>query len=158
MNRRSFPKNLGSEGKATTTLDTYIRSIKSRRILITVQSCNTYYCTEQCYLSPCRAVLLITVQGSVTFYRTQRSALPVSRVASANQNVPQKYSAQKAERVAAMFASQVKVLQQSARYITTSKNGHPCPCQNCSQWPPAEKPGEGSLLNRPSCPPDDPIG
>ena len=22
---------------------------------------------------------------------------------------------------------------------TASKSGHPCPCQNCSQWPPAEK-------------------
>ena len=41
---------------------------------------------------------------------------------------------------------------------TTSKNGHPCPCQNCSRGPPAEKTGRGSLLNRPSCPPDDPIG
>ena len=41
---------------------------------------------------------------------------------------------------------------------TTSKSGHCCPCQNCSQWPPAEKTGIESLLNRPSCPPDDPIG
>ena len=41
---------------------------------------------------------------------------------------------------------------------TSSKSGHPCPCQNCSQGPPAEKAGGGSLLNRPSCPPDDPIG
>ena len=32
------------------------------------------------------------------------------------------------------------------------------PSQNCSQGPPAEKTGRGSLLNRPSCPPDDPIG
>ena len=24
---------------------------------------------------------------------------------------------------------------------TTSKSGHPCPCQNCSQGPPAEKTG-----------------
>ena len=45
-----------------------------------------------------------------------------------------------------------------------SKNGHPCPFQNGSQGPPAEekkkkkKTGRGSLLNRPSCPPDDPIG
>ena len=38
------------------------------------------------------------------------------------------------------------------------KSGHPCPCQNCSQGPPAEKTGRGSLLNRPSCPPDDPNG
>ena len=41
---------------------------------------------------------------------------------------------------------------------TTSKSGHPCPCQNCSQGPPAEKTGRGSLLDRPSCPPDDSIG
>ena len=32
---------------------------------------------------------------------------------------------------------------------TTLKSGHPCPCQNCSQGPPAEKTGRGSLLNRP---------
>ena len=30
-----------------------------------------------------------------------------------------------------------------------------CPCQNCSQRPPAEKTTGGSLLNPPSCPPDD---
>ena len=41
---------------------------------------------------------------------------------------------------------------------TTSKNRHPCPCQNCSQGPPAEKTGRGSLLNRLSCLFDDPIG
>ena len=35
---------------------------------------------------------------------------------------------------------------------TTSKSGHPWPCQNCKQGPPAEKAGRGSLLNRPSCP------
>ena len=29
--------------------------------------------------------------------------------------------------------------------------------QNCSQWPPAEKIGRGSLLNDPSCPSGDPI-
>ena len=40
---------------------------------------------------------------------------------------------------------------------TTSKSEHPCPCQDCSQGPPAEKTGRGSLLNRPSCPLDDPI-
>ena len=40
---------------------------------------------------------------------------------------------------------------------TTSKSGHPCPCQSCSQEPPAEKTGRGSLLNRPSCPPDVPV-
>ena len=33
-----------------------------------------------------------------------------------------------------------------------------CSCKNCLQGPPAEKTGRGSLLNRPSCPPDDPIG
>ena len=41
---------------------------------------------------------------------------------------------------------------------TTSKSGHPCPCQNRSQGPPAEKTARGSLLNRLSRPPDDPIG
>ena len=41
---------------------------------------------------------------------------------------------------------------------TTSKSGHPCPCQNCSPGPPAEKCERGSLLNRPSCSPDDTIG
>ena len=41
---------------------------------------------------------------------------------------------------------------------TVPKSGTPCPCQNCSQGPPAEKTGRGSLLNRPSCPLDDPIG
>ena len=45
---------------------------------------------------------------------------------------------------------------------TTSKSGHPCPCKNCSQWPPAEKTGRGSLLNRPPStpppPPDDSMG
>ena len=41
---------------------------------------------------------------------------------------------------------------------TTPKSGHPCPCQTCSQGPPAEKTGRGILLNRPSCPLDDPIG
>ena len=30
---------------------------------------------------------------------------------------------------------------------TTSKREHPCPCQNCSQWPPGERTGRGSLLN-----------
>ena len=35
----------------------------------------------------------------------------------------------------------------------TSKSGHPCQCQNCSQRPSAEKTGKGSLLNHPSCPP-----
>ena len=36
---------------------------------------------------------------------------------------------------------------------TTSKCGHPCPCQNCSQGRPAEKTGRRSLLNRPSSSP-----
>ena len=31
---------------------------------------------------------------------------------------------------------------------TTPKSGHPRPCQNYSQRPPAEKTGRGSLLNR----------
>ena len=41
---------------------------------------------------------------------------------------------------------------------TTSKSGHPCPCQTCSRRPAAEKTGRASLPNRLSCPPDDPIG
>ena len=41
---------------------------------------------------------------------------------------------------------------------TTSKGGHICPYQNCSQGPPAETTGRGSLLKRPSCSDDDPIG
>ena len=32
------------------------------------------------------------------------------------------------------------------------------PCQNCSQGPPAKKTRTGSLLNRPSCAPGDPVG
>ena len=40
---------------------------------------------------------------------------------------------------------------------TTSKTEHPCPCRNCSHRPPAEKTGRESLLNRPSCLPDNPI-
>ena len=40
---------------------------------------------------------------------------------------------------------------------TTSQGGRPCPCQNCSQGPPAEKTGRGSLLNHFSCPPKDPV-
>ena len=39
----------------------------------------------------------------------------------------------------------------------TSKNGCPCPRQNCSQRPPAGKTGRGSLLNLLSCSSDDPI-
>ena len=35
---------------------------------------------------------------------------------------------------------------------TTQKSRHRCPCQNCTQGPPAGKIGRGSLLNRPSCP------
>ena len=41
---------------------------------------------------------------------------------------------------------------------TSSKSGQPCPCQKCSRGPPAERTGKGSVLNRPACPPDDPIG
>ena len=41
--------------------------------------------------------------------------------------------------------------------LTTSKSGHSCPCQNCSQGTPAEKIGRWSLLNRPLCPPSDSI-
>ena len=41
---------------------------------------------------------------------------------------------------------------------TTSKRGHPCSRQNCSQWSLAEMSGRGSLLNRPSCLLSDPIG
>ena len=40
---------------------------------------------------------------------------------------------------------------------TASKSEHPCSCQNCSKWPPAEKTGSESLLNRLSCPLSDPI-
>ena len=40
----------------------------------------------------------------------------------------------------------------------TLKSGLPFLCQNCSQGPPAEKTGRESLMDRPSCPPDDPIG
>ena len=36
------------------------------------------------------------------------------------------------------------------------QSGDPCPCQNCSQWSPAEKTGRGSLVNRPSCAPPSP--
>ena len=41
---------------------------------------------------------------------------------------------------------------------TTLKSWHLCPCQNYSQGLPAEKTKRGSLLNRTSCPPDDPVG
>ena len=41
---------------------------------------------------------------------------------------------------------------------TTSKSGHICPSQNYSQGPPAEKTGRGSLLNCPSCPPENLVG
>ena len=40
---------------------------------------------------------------------------------------------------------------------TTSKSGHPCPCQNCLKSLPAEKVWRRSLLNRPSCPPPHPL-
>ena len=42
--------------------------------------------------------------------------------------------------------------------LTTSKSGHSCQCQNFSQGSPAERTGRRSLLNRPLCLPDDPIG
>ena len=41
-------------------------------------------------------------------------------------------------------------------YIVWRESGDPCQCRNCSQGPPAEKTGRGSLLNRPSCPPPPP--
>ena len=41
---------------------------------------------------------------------------------------------------------------------TTSKSGHPCPCQNCPQWLPAGNTERDSLLSRLPCPSDDPIG
>ena len=41
---------------------------------------------------------------------------------------------------------------------TMSSSGHPCPYQNCSQGPPADKAARGCLQNRLSCLPDDPIG
>ena len=34
----------------------------------------------------------------------------------------------------------------------------PADARTCSQGPPAEKTGRGSLLNRPLSPPDDPVG
>ena len=44
--------------------------------------------------------------------------------------------------------------------LVVSLSGHPCPCQNCSQRPSAEKTGRGSLLNLLSCPhpPPTPVG
>ena len=45
-----------------------------------------------------------------------------------------------------------------SHHTTTSQSGHPCQCQNCSQWPSAGNTGRRSLLNRPLCLPDDPIG
>ena len=51
--------------------------------------------------------------------------------------------------------------RQSKCWMDNVRVGHPCPCQNCSLWPSAEKTGREYLLNRPSCPPpfpDDPIG
>ena len=41
---------------------------------------------------------------------------------------------------------------------TTSKGGHPCPCQNSSQRPPAENTGRESLRNHLSCLFDYPTG
>ena len=43
-------------------------------------------------------------------------------------------------------------------WMDNIKGKRPCPCQNGSQGPPAEKIGRGSLPNRLSCPHDDPIG
>ena len=40
---------------------------------------------------------------------------------------------------------------------TTSKSGHHCPCQSCSERPPAEKIKRRPLLNWPSCSPDEPF-
>ena len=41
---------------------------------------------------------------------------------------------------------------------TKSEIGDPCPCQNCSLWPPAvQQAGRESLLNCLSRPTDDPI-
>ena len=48
------------------------------------------------------------------------------------------------------------VLKVTARWAsvgTSSRSGCPCPFQNCSQWPPAENTGRGSLLNFSSCTP-----
>ena len=39
----------------------------------------------------------------------------------------------------------------------TTKNGHPCRCQNYLQGPPAKKTGRGSLLDHPSSPFNNPI-
>ena len=41
---------------------------------------------------------------------------------------------------------------------TTSKSGYHCSRQKYSQWPPTEKSGRGSLLNRPPRPTDNPVG
>ena len=41
---------------------------------------------------------------------------------------------------------------------TTSKSGHPYPCQNCSGRTPAEKTVRESVLKRLSCSLDDPFG
>ena len=46
--------------------------------------------------------------------------------------------------------------KESAGWIPP-KSGHLYSCQNCSQCPPAEKTGRGSLINRLSSPPDNPI-
>ena len=51
------------------------------------------------------------------------------------------------------------VVSRGNAWWTMSKNGHPCPCQNCSQWPSTEKTGteedlaESSLISPrwPSC-------
>ena len=43
-------------------------------------------------------------------------------------------------------------------WMNNIKEWNLCPYQNCLQWPPAEKTGQGSLPNRPPCPADDTIG
>ena len=34
-------------------------------------------------------------------------------------------------------------------FFISPKNGHSCPCKNCSQWPPIEKTTKGFLPNHP---------
>ena len=53
----------------------------------------------------------------------------------------------------------IAMVSRRSAWWTIWKSWHPCPCQNYSQGPPAEKTGRGSLLNCPcpSCSPDDPI-
>ena len=51
------------------------------------------------------------------------------------------------------FRTPWKVVGRGIAGWTTSKSGHPCLCQNCSQGPPAEKDWKRPLLNHPSCSP-----